>query len=109
MDYRIWELQEQLERLEQNPDKPQVITLLPSDAKWFAKQAEKVGELKGRLSDAHENIEIFKNDFHDCRKKAKGYRKQLELIRNDTHCEDEEFVSVKHVIRKRAEKGLKGE
>lgn len=47
------------------------------DVDWLIKRVE---ELEKSLGDAHEDIEIYKNNLHDYRKRARHYRKALKLI-----------------------------
>ena len=62
---------------------------------------EYLAKRKDRIQTARENQML--------REENARLREALELIRNDTYWEDEDIVSVRHVIRKRAEKALAGE
>ena len=74
------------------------------------KQAERVEELEKVIGDLDENVAAFETLWLEEKRKNKRYKQALELIYKDTFYESEnDWVSLIHVIRKRAEKALKGE
>ncbi|WP_060210334.1 hypothetical protein [Sporosarcina koreensis] len=62
---------------------------------------EYLAKRKDRIQTSRENKML--------REENARLREALEIIRKDTYWEDEDIVSVRHVIRKRAEKALAGE
>ena len=79
-----------------------------TNAEKLIKEWESLPELKCNHCGA-----VFKGG-HECsyeklKEENARLREALDLIRKDTYWEDEEFVSVRHVIRKRAEKALSGD
>lgn len=78
--------------------------LMRYHAKWIVEQTERVQELETIIEqDARQAV------LEGLYEENKRYREQLKLIISDTQCKEHEYVSVRHLIRKRAEKALKGE
>lgn len=69
-------------------------------------QNNRLQEVFDTKAEVHDKLNA---DHVKSRNENKRYREQLELIRSDTFIKREDFVSVKHLIRKRAEKALEGE
>lgn len=72
------------------------------DVLFYLEQAEQV---EGLLRSGR----FFERGYHQYDEENKRYREQLKLIISDTHCKEHEYVSVRHLIRKRAEKALEGD
>lgn len=71
----------------------------------LSKFEERQKELENKVGLA----DHYKKSYYEVLEENKHYLDQLNLIRADTFCADDNFVSVKHVIRKRAEKALNGD
>lgn len=76
--------------------------LTPQDIEWLIEQT-------GRAIKNAEDLHVMDLQLASEQKLNKRYREQLELIRKDTFYEEHEFVSVRHLIRKRVDKALKGD
>ena len=93
------------ERLEEHTH----IAVKKDEYKKLKEQAERVQELEEWRNEVTNHVVKRNDEYAKCREQNKRYREQLELIRKDTFYEDHEFVSVRHLIRKRVDKALKGD
>lgn len=70
---------------------------------------ERAQELESAIKGAEVICNIATTEKRELEKQNKRMREQLKLIISDTHCKEHEYVSVRHLIRKRAQKTLEGE